>query len=264
MPVVAYNVSGEYAMVKAAAAAGYLDERATVLETLTVDPPRRRRRRHHLPREGRRPMAVRDGLTDPSTGDAEAAQPQARRGDPAGGARQTPAQPDAGALPDRAAPVRARRRAGGDLRGRGRWRASSTCSTSASSARSRRSSTRARSATARCSSPPRSTRRTRTAPRASSTRTPASRTTTCATTSSTCGSRSRPSPTRSSGCEGTLDALARGGRRRVGPPAADAQAVQDPHGPRDGGRRPRTSREPPSPPSRSSSSRSRTTTSTSP
>jgi porphobilinogen synthase len=35
MPVVAYNVSGEYAMVKAAAAAGYLDERATVLESLT-------------------------------------------------------------------------------------------------------------------------------------------------------------------------------------------------------------------------------------
>lgn len=36
MPVVAYNVSGEYAMVKAAAAAGHLDERATVLETLTA------------------------------------------------------------------------------------------------------------------------------------------------------------------------------------------------------------------------------------
>jgi porphobilinogen synthase len=35
-PLVAYNVSGEYAMVKAAAAAGYLDERATVLETLTA------------------------------------------------------------------------------------------------------------------------------------------------------------------------------------------------------------------------------------
>jgi porphobilinogen synthase len=35
MPVAAYNVSGEYAMVKAAAAAGYLDERAIVLETLT-------------------------------------------------------------------------------------------------------------------------------------------------------------------------------------------------------------------------------------
>jgi porphobilinogen synthase len=36
MPLAAYNVSGEYAMVKAAAAAGYLDERATVLETLTA------------------------------------------------------------------------------------------------------------------------------------------------------------------------------------------------------------------------------------
>ena len=35
MPVAAYNVSGEYAMVKAAAAAGWLDERATVLEALT-------------------------------------------------------------------------------------------------------------------------------------------------------------------------------------------------------------------------------------
>jgi porphobilinogen synthase len=35
IPVAAYNVSGEYAMVKAGAAAGYLDEEATVLETLT-------------------------------------------------------------------------------------------------------------------------------------------------------------------------------------------------------------------------------------
>jgi porphobilinogen synthase len=35
MPVAAYNVSGEYSMVKAAAAAGYVDERATVLEALT-------------------------------------------------------------------------------------------------------------------------------------------------------------------------------------------------------------------------------------
>ena len=35
MPLAAYNVSGEYAMVKTAAAAGYLDERATVLEALT-------------------------------------------------------------------------------------------------------------------------------------------------------------------------------------------------------------------------------------
>jgi porphobilinogen synthase len=35
MPVAAYNVSGEYAMLKAAIAAGYLDERTAVLEALT-------------------------------------------------------------------------------------------------------------------------------------------------------------------------------------------------------------------------------------
>jgi porphobilinogen synthase len=35
LPLVAFNVSGEYAMVKAAAAAGFLDERAVVLEALT-------------------------------------------------------------------------------------------------------------------------------------------------------------------------------------------------------------------------------------
>jgi porphobilinogen synthase len=35
LPVAAYNVSGEYAMVKAAASAGYIDERAAVLEILT-------------------------------------------------------------------------------------------------------------------------------------------------------------------------------------------------------------------------------------
>jgi len=35
LPVAAYNVSGEYAMVKAAAANGWIDERRIVLETLT-------------------------------------------------------------------------------------------------------------------------------------------------------------------------------------------------------------------------------------
>lgn len=35
VPLVAYNVSGEYAMVKAASAAGWVDERAIVLESLT-------------------------------------------------------------------------------------------------------------------------------------------------------------------------------------------------------------------------------------
>ncbi len=36
MPTAAYNVSGEYAMVKAAAQQGWLDERATVVEILTA------------------------------------------------------------------------------------------------------------------------------------------------------------------------------------------------------------------------------------
>ena len=36
LPLAAYNVSGEYAMLKAAAAAGDLDERAAVLESLTA------------------------------------------------------------------------------------------------------------------------------------------------------------------------------------------------------------------------------------
>jgi porphobilinogen synthase len=35
LPLVAYNVSGEYAMVKAAARAGWIDERRIVLEALT-------------------------------------------------------------------------------------------------------------------------------------------------------------------------------------------------------------------------------------
>jgi porphobilinogen synthase len=35
VPVGAYNVSGEYAMVKAAAQRGWLDEKRTVLELLT-------------------------------------------------------------------------------------------------------------------------------------------------------------------------------------------------------------------------------------
>ena len=34
LPLVAYNVSGEYSMVKAAAAQGWIDERAVVLESL--------------------------------------------------------------------------------------------------------------------------------------------------------------------------------------------------------------------------------------
>jgi len=35
-PVAAYNVSGEYAMVKAAAAAGHIDEKVAALESLVA------------------------------------------------------------------------------------------------------------------------------------------------------------------------------------------------------------------------------------
>ena len=45
VPVAAYNVSGEYAMVKAAAQRGWIDEERVVKETLTVDRARRRRHR---------------------------------------------------------------------------------------------------------------------------------------------------------------------------------------------------------------------------
>jgi porphobilinogen synthase len=36
LPLAAYNVSGEYAMVRAAAARGWLDERQAALESLTA------------------------------------------------------------------------------------------------------------------------------------------------------------------------------------------------------------------------------------
>ena len=41
VPVAAYQVSGEYAMVEAAAANGWLDRERTILETLTAHPPGR-------------------------------------------------------------------------------------------------------------------------------------------------------------------------------------------------------------------------------
>ena len=58
-PMAAYHVSGEYAMVKAAAQNGWLDERRIVLELTHVDPPRRRGPDPHVPREGRRGLAPR-------------------------------------------------------------------------------------------------------------------------------------------------------------------------------------------------------------
>ena len=109
MPLAAYNVSGEYAMVKAAAAAGLPRRARHRARDADLHPPRRGRHRHHLPRQGRRPMAS----VEPAGSSVrpQAAQPQARRRDPARRARQAAAQPDAGLVPDRAAALRARRRA---------------------------------------------------------------------------------------------------------------------------------------------------------
>jgi len=36
LPIAAYNVSGEYSMIKAAAAQGWLDEQRVMMETLTA------------------------------------------------------------------------------------------------------------------------------------------------------------------------------------------------------------------------------------
>ena len=57
-PVAAYNVSGEYAMVKAAAAAGHLDERRGGARVADRDQARRRRPRLHVLGEGRGAMAL--------------------------------------------------------------------------------------------------------------------------------------------------------------------------------------------------------------
>ena len=124
LPVAAYNVSGEYAMVKAAAAAGTLDEREAVLEILTS-----LRRAgadtiitYHAQdaADGWLSMSTApDGILAADDGDAEAAQPQGRRRGPARRRRPAAAEPDAGLLPDRPATLRARGRAGRDRRGGG-------------------------------------------------------------------------------------------------------------------------------------------------
>ena len=52
MPLAAYHVSGEYSMIKAAAANGWIDGDAVALEHLTADQAGRRRRDPHLLRPG--------------------------------------------------------------------------------------------------------------------------------------------------------------------------------------------------------------------
>ena len=154
LPVAAYNVSGEYAMLKAAAARRLARRARSRARDAHRHPPRRRGHRDHLPREGRRPMASVSAATS-----GQDAQPQGRRRDPARRARQAAAQPDAGQLPARRrarTPEVARLAEVSEDEVLAGWTA--PAATSASSARSRRSSTRACSATSRCSSPPRSTR----------------------------------------------------------------------------------------------------------
>ena len=48
VPVWAYQVTGEYAMIEAAAAHGWIDRERAIDESLTGIRPRRRRRRAHL------------------------------------------------------------------------------------------------------------------------------------------------------------------------------------------------------------------------
>ena len=48
MPVAAYQVSGEYAMIEAAAANGWIDRDRMIMESLVVDQARGRRPDPHL------------------------------------------------------------------------------------------------------------------------------------------------------------------------------------------------------------------------
>ena len=59
LPVAAYQVSGEYAMVEAAAANGWLDRDRTIMETLTaISRAGRRHHPHLLGRRGRAPAPL--------------------------------------------------------------------------------------------------------------------------------------------------------------------------------------------------------------
>ena len=59
VPVAAYQVSGEFAMVEAAAANGWVDRDKAIMETLTVDPPGGRERHPDLLGHRGRPSRLR-------------------------------------------------------------------------------------------------------------------------------------------------------------------------------------------------------------
>ena len=158
--------------------------------------------------------------------------------DPARRARQAAAQPHAGRVPARAAPVRRASRAALEVdRGARCWRASSELLderiirqvTPIFDTRALGYGSMLVAAKVDPEHPWRAGEDHQRAPRRLAT-------TTCATTSSTCGSRSPSSRTPRSACRARSTCSQELDRRRVDPPAADAEAVQDPHGPRDGGR----------------------------
>ena len=194
MPVAAYNVSGEYAALKAAAERGWLDERAAVLESLTA-----------IRRAGADMIVtyhakeVARWLQDVSSARSEAALARAGRRRAAGRDRQAPAEP---------APVAASRSSPRPFETVAR---EAGMTEDEVMERTRRLlderiireitpifdttalgySSMLVAAKVDVGAP--APRRAR-----SSTSTRACRTTTCATTTSTSGSRSRPRPTRSS------------------------------------------------------------------
>ena len=122
MPVAAYNVSGEYAALKAAAERGWIDERACGARDSDRDPARRRRRDRHLPRKGGGTLA--SGLTRAVPSFA-----RATRAQPCRSTRPTSSCSTCCSRASRSSPhpfeaVATRCRAD---RGRGRWSAPSGC-----------------------------------------------------------------------------------------------------------------------------------------
>ena len=192
-PLAAYHVSGEYSMLKAAAANGWIDERAAVLETLTSI---RRAGADaivtYYAKEAARMASVK---TVPQS---KARTPQGRRGDPARRDRQAADEPAAVELPARPRALRAGRLRGG-AGARRRPRPHPAPARRADHPRDhadlRHPRARLRVDAGRRQSRLREPAARR---RRSSTPTPASPTTTCAPTTSTSGSRSPPRPTPSS------------------------------------------------------------------
>ena len=57
LPLAAYQVSGEYAMIEAAARNNWIDRERVMMESSALDSPRRRQHHCHLLRQGSRPAA---------------------------------------------------------------------------------------------------------------------------------------------------------------------------------------------------------------